>query len=244
MAVLLDSGLEHYRGSFRNPAMLLPLAASGVNIGFEGTRLMNGRAVTHPAARLAGQGGAMTVGLLGVGFHLFNINKRPGGFGWSNLFHAAPLGAPASLILAGALGAAADRLDRSFISDGRAVATICAIGIFGTTAEAALLHFRGAFQNSAMWLPVTVPPLAAMSLAADVIGRQPRAATTALLVMTAALGFVGAAFHAYGVSRRMGGWRNWRQNLLAGPPLPAPAAFTGLAVAGLGALMLIGRDYG
>jgi hypothetical protein len=38
------------------------------------------------------------------------------------------------------------------------------------------------------------------------------------------------------VQRRMGGWNNWRQNLLAGPPLPAPPAFTGLALAGLAAL--------
>jgi LPXTG-motif cell wall-anchored protein len=39
----------------------------------------------------------------------------------------------------------------------------------------------------------------------------------------------------------MGGWRNWRQNLLAGPPIPAPPAFTGLALAGLGALLLMKR---
>ena len=38
--------------------------------------------------------------------------------------------------------------------------------------------------------------------------------------------------HAYGISRNMGGWRNWSQNLLNGPPLPAPPSFTGLALAG------------
>ena len=46
-------------------------------------------------------------------------------------------------------------------------------------------------------------------------------------------------FHAYGVSRNMGGWRNWSQNVLNGPPLPAPPSFTGLALAGLAALSLI-----
>ncbi|CAG9239616.1 hypothetical protein BGLA2_960011 [Burkholderia gladioli] len=46
------------------------------------------------------------------------------------------------------------------------------------------------------------------------------------------------AFHARGVARQMGGWRNWSQNLLSGPPLPAPPAFTALAVAGLAALEL------
>ena len=37
----------------------------------------------------------------------------------------------------------------------------------------------------------------------------------------------------------MGGWRNWSQNVLNGPPMPAPPSFTGLALAGLAALSLI-----
>ncbi len=37
----------------------------------------------------------------------------------------------------------------------------------------------------------------------------------------------------------MGGWRNWSQNVLNGPPLPAPPSFTGLALTGLAALSLI-----
>jgi hypothetical protein len=37
----------------------------------------------------------------------------------------------------------------------------------------------------------------------------------------------------------MGGWRNWSQNILNGPPIPAPPSFTGLALAGLAALGLI-----
>ena len=52
------------------------------------------------------------------------------------------------------------------------------------------------------------------------------------------LGVAGVAFHVYGVSRAMGGWRNWSQNWLDGPPLPAPPSFTALALAGLAALHL------
>jgi hypothetical protein len=37
----------------------------------------------------------------------------------------------------------------------------------------------------------------------------------------------------------MGGWKNWRQNVLNGPPIPAPPSFTGLALAGLAALELL-----
>ena len=53
------------------------------------------------------------------------------------------------------------------------------------------------------------------------------------------MGIAGVGFHAYGVSRNMGGWRNWRQTAFNGPPLPAPPSFTGLAMAGLAALGLL-----
>jgi hypothetical protein len=56
------------------------------------------------------------------------------------------------------------------------------------------------------------------------------------------MGFAGVGFHIYGVQRNMGGWRNWRQNMLNGPPLPAPPSFTGLALAGLAAMGLL-RDH-
>jgi hypothetical protein len=46
------------------------------------------------------------------------------------------------------------------------------------------------------------------------------------------------AFHARGIARQMGGWRNWSQNVLAGPPLPAPPGFSALALAGRAALAL------
>jgi len=59
------------------------------------------------------------------------------------------------------------------------------------------------------------------------------------LRFTALLGFVGAGFHVIGVARNMGGWRNWTQNVLNGPPIPAPPSFTGLALAGLAALGLM-----
>ncbi len=56
---------------------------------------------------------------------------------------------------------------------------------------------------------------------------------------TTLMGLAGVAFHAYRVSRSLGGWRNWRQNAFNGPPLPAPPSFTGLAMAGLAALGLL-----
>ena len=72
----------------------------------------------------------------------------------------------------------------------------------------------------------------------------PQPASRWLLSATAVLGGIGSAFHAWGIHRNMGGWRNWRQNILAGPPLPAPPAFTALAVIGLAALALMRRRRG
>ena len=115
------------------------------------------------------------------------------------------------------------------------------MSLLGTTAEAGLLHFRGAFHNPAMLLPVTMPPVAAALLGAAAVGdaTKDRKGSRLWMAATAAMGVAGVAFHAYGVSRGMGGWRNWRQNAIAGPPLPAPPSFTGLALAGLAALALL-----
>jgi len=44
------------------------------------------------------------------------------------------------------------------------------------------------------------------------------------------------------VWRNMGGFRNWSQNVLNGPPLPAPPSFLGLALIGLAALALMEAD--
>jgi hypothetical protein len=95
-----------------------------------------------------------------------------------------------------------------------------------------------------MWLPVTVPPIGAALLARAAVERGPgwRRLTTAWLALTAALGIGGVGFHIFGVHRAMGGWRNWRQNVIDGPPLPAPPAFTAFAIGGLAALGLRDRE--
>ena len=89
-----------------------------------------------------------------------------------------------------------------------------------------------------MWAPVTRPALAAGLLAREAVSRSaaPRPLTRLVLRATAVLGIAGVGFHLFGVSRAMGGWRNWRQNFLDGPPAPAPPAFSALALVGLTAL--------
>ena len=92
-----------------------------------------------------------------------------------------------------------------------------------------------------MYLPVSVPPVTAGLLGATAVAPKsvPRAPVRGALWATAALGVAGVGFHIYGVSRNMGGWRNWSQNVLNGPPIPAPPSFLGLAVIGMAALALM-----
>lgn len=248
-SVLSDSSVEHYRGSFANKAMVLPLGASALSLATNGALAVRGRADSAVGLLSIGIHAASAgVGAAGLGFHIYNIAKQPGSFSLSNFFYQAPVGAPAALIVAGALGAASQVLGSGAATlgpvpllSGRALAGFTALGIAGTAGEAALLHFRGAYHNPAMWLPVAIPPVAALALARAALTGRVTWITTASLAATAALGLLGSAFHAYGVSRNMGGWKNWRQNVLAGPPIPAPPSFTGLAIAGLGALLLIRR---
>ena len=248
-SVLLDSAVEHYRGSFQNPAMITPLVSAlltlGVSLHGVGDKRSGAHAVRDTAYAIAGLTGAA-----GTGFHLYNVTKRPGGFSWHNLFYGGPIGAPFALAIAGLLGVTAERVRDNLpgrtptilgLPAGRVMAAVSAIGMLGTVGEAGLLHFRGAYHDPAMFLPVTVPPVAAALLGETAVGRKgvDHRFTRWWLRLTALLGFIGAGFHIFGVARNMGGWRNWRQNLLNGPPIPAPPSFTALALAGLAAMGLL-----
>ncbi|WP_246512897.1 hypothetical protein [Azospirillum picis] len=246
-SVLADSAVEHYRGSFHNPAMITPLLASGATIAAS----LHGSLDRRPRAhrfRDATYAAAALTGIAGTAFHLCNVTRRPGGLSWLNLFYGAPIGAPAAIGLAGLLGFAAERVRHG--PDGppsvaglpapQVLTVLSAAGILGTVAETALLHFRGAYHNPAMYLPVTIPPAAAAVLLRTLWhdGPGPRRAARLAMRATAGLGLLGTGFHAFGVHRNMGGWGNWRQNILNGPPLPAPPSYTALAFAGLAALAL------
>lgn len=246
LSVLADSAVEHYRGSFENKAMFTPLISAALSLvaGLHGGH--DARARSHPV-RHGIYGFALAAGVAGTGFHLYNVTKRTGGWSWNNLFYAAPLGAPTALLLSGGLGAIAERLRNqpswkprlAGMRAGRALALAAGAGLIGTTGEVGLLHFRGAFQHPAMYAPIIVPPVAAGLLVHAALGRpRPRRFTRWWLRLTAMLGLVGMGFHARGIARCQGGWRNWSQNILSGPPLPAPPGFTALALAGLAALRM------
>jgi hypothetical protein len=247
-SVLADSAVEHYRGAFENRAMFVPLVTAALSLAVSGHAVADASPGAHRVRDTVYALAGLT-GLIGTGFHLYNVSKRPGGLSWNNLFYAAPLGAPFALVLSGLLGFTAERVRNNAHSTphvfglraGRVAAALASAGMLGTVAESALLHFRGAYHNPAMFLPVALPPVAAGLLANEAIapGGRYRLLTRWWLRLTAALGFAGMGFHVLGVARNMGGWRNWSQNVLNGPPIPAPPSFTGLALAGLAALGLL-----
>jgi hypothetical protein len=200
-------------------------------------------------ARTMLAGIALATGIGGFGFHTYNVAKREGGINLLNLFYGAPLGAPWAITLSGLAGLAASRLvlegERKEpgrllgLPAGPLLAWATVAGLIGTVAEASLLHFRGAFHDPFMFVPVTLPPMTAIAMGLAAVRPDFSRWAKPMLQATAVMGVGGAGFHAYGVSRNMGGFYNWSQNLLNGPPLPAPPSFTGVALAGLGALKLM-----
>ena len=249
MAVLGDSGLEHYRGSFKNRLMFLPLVSSTLSL-WASLHGMGDREPRPTRLRDAIYALGALTGLVGTGMHFYNIGKREGGFSWNNFFYGAPVGAPMALLLSGVFGMTAERVrDRGRgrepvlfgLPGGQVAGVMTAVGLLGTVGEVSLLHFRGAFHDPAMYLPVSVPPVAAVMVANAAIEPSParRRVARFWLRLTTALGVLGVAFHIFGVHRNMGGWKNWTQNIQAGPPLPAPPSFTGLGIAGLAALELM-----
>jgi len=248
-SVLLDSAIEHYRGSFHNPAMLTPIATSLVALLAALHGLTDERTVKHRTRDKVFWLTAAT-GLVGTGFHLYNVTKKPGGLSWQNLFYSGPLGAPAAIGLSGLFGLLAERVRDTQPTEsprllgrsaGRVLGLVTAASLLGTSGEAGLLHFRGAFHNPAMYLPVSMPPVAAALLVKASLSssRENHRLTRGWLGLTSLMGLAGVGFHIFGVSRAMGGWRNWRQNMIDGPPIPAPPSFVALSLCGLAALSLM-----
>ena len=109
VSVALDSALEHYRGEFKDRAMfvgptmaLLGLGAAIVD------RVPPERADERlPELALSAVG---ATGLIGLGFHAYNILKRPGELDALNCSTARPIGAPAALTLAGLYGVIAGEM--------------------------------------------------------------------------------------------------------------------------------------
>ncbi len=249
-SVLADSAMEHYRGNYKKPAMYIAPVAAAAALA---TAIAAG--ASRGASHLKGSifGGVIATGLFGLGFHAKNILRRPGRLSFNNLFYRAPFGAPGALVLSGlaGLGAIGARNAdnwraprRKTQNGGRFLGAATALGLFGLTAEVGLLHFRGAFHNKLMVAPVAAVPLTGFAMAAATARSSATANKRArdALLATMGLGIAGTGLHAYGVSRNMGGFKNWTQNLFQGPPIAAPPSLAGLGLMGLSALELLSNQ--
>jgi hypothetical protein len=242
--VLADAFAGHYRSGFAFRAQYAPFVTGGLLIVSAALAAFLPEVAWANATLRVAAWLAIASGVIGFGFHhYYGVVKKPGGYKWllHYLMYGAPPLAPLALASTGALALVAARGlmgEASFVwLNLRAAALLLiASALLGAIFQAGILHYRGAFNNPAMYAPLTAPPLAAFACAWTALAPASRVAlivSTILLWLTFLVGFVGLGMHLRGLGRQMGGLYVTLFNWLEGPPAFAPALFTGLAAIGL-----------
>ena len=244
LSVLADAFAGHYRSGFAFRAQYAPFFAGGLLSASAVLAAFLPEVAWANAALRVAAWLAIAVGAVGFGFHHYSgVVKKPGGYKWllHYLMYGAPQLAPLALAGTGALALVAARGlmgEASLVGlNLRAAALILiAATLVGAILQVGVLHYRGAFNNPAMYAPLTAPPLAAFACAWTALAPESRVAlivSTVLLWLTFLVGFVGLGMHLRGLGRQMGGLYVTLFNWLEGPPAFAPALFIGLAAIGL-----------
>ena len=243
LLLLADAFAGHYRSGFSSRAQYAPFLSGGVLIVTAFAVCVAPHvAWTNTALRGAGWL-AVVSGIVGFGFHhYYGVVKKSGGYSWllHYLMYGAPPLAPLALSWTGALALLVARGlagEASFagLNLRAALFALVAVALAGAALQAAILHYRGAFNNPAMYAPLGAPVLAVIACAWAAIAPGGVALTvlTILLWLTLLVGFVGLGMHLRGFGRQMGGLYVTVFNWLEGPPAWAPALFTGFAAVGL-----------
>lgn len=247
--VMVDAFIGHYRSGFAVRAQYAPLASGGaILVAAVMAAIAPDQQWVLQVLFVTGIVGVLA-GVIGVGFHhYYGITTKPGGYRWllHHLMYHAPQLAPLSLSAVGALAVVAAQGLRGSddvvgIPLQIATLTVVAVTLVGASFQAAILHYRGAFNNPLMYAPLTTPVLAAAAVPWLIAtrGRLALVVVTVLLTATFVIGFVGVGMHLRGFDRMMGGLRLPLQNVLDGPAMTAPALFSGFAAAGIAALYLL-----
>jgi hypothetical protein len=245
---LAEALTGHYRSGFPLRAQYAPFASGGLLVAAALTAVVVRSAPLARTALIAAGWLSVATGVIGVGYHhYYGIAEKAGGYKWllHYLMYGAPQLAPLALSSTGALAviAAYGMAGRPAVLGiglrGALLGTV-AVALAGTVAQAGILHYRGAFNNPLMYAPFLAPPLTAAASAWFAVAPSPlvRNVLTPLFLLTFLTGFVGVGMHLRGLDRQMGGLQLWLFNVLQGPPVWAPATFSGLAVAGLAAVHL------
>jgi hypothetical protein len=240
---LAEALTGHYRSGFPLREQYAPFASGGVLVLAALAAVVAPDATQVPAVLQTAGWLAVATGVVGVGYHhYYGIAEKAGGYKWllHYLMYGAPQLAPLALSATGALAvvAAYGMAGRPAVLGiglrGALLGTV-AVTLAGAVAQAGILHYRGAFNNPLMYAPFLAPPLAAAASAWFAVAPSPlvQSVLTPLFVLTFLTGFVGVGMHLRGLDRQMGGLRIWLFNLLQGPPVWAPAMFSGFAVVGL-----------
>jgi hypothetical protein len=249
LLLVADALAGHYRSGFAFRAQYAPFVSGGLLIASAVAAAFVPEAVWANLALRAAGWLAIITGAVGFGFHhYYGMAKKPGGYGWllHYLMYGAPQLAPLALSATGALALIASRglaRQASFsVMDLRAALFVfVAVALVGAILQAGILHYRGAFNNPAMYAPFAAPLLAVFASLwiAVAPSRAASVALSILLWLTFLTGFVGLGMHLRGFGRQMGGLYVTIFNWLEGPPAFAPALFAGFAAVGLVAVHLL-----
>lgn len=249
LLILADALAGHYRSGFVFRSQYAPFLSGGLLVVTAlWASLKPETRFGNLALQVAGWL-AIIFGLIGFTFHhYYGIAKKPGSYSWllHYLMYGAPPLAPLALSITGMLALVAARgLAGGMIFAGlhlrAALLVLVAVALAGATLQAAILHYRGAFNNPLMFVPLTVPVIAIVMSIWMVISQNESAllVLTILLWLIFLIGFVGLGMHLRGFGRQMGGLYVTIFNWLEGPPAFAPALFTGFAGVGLIAIYFL-----
>lgn len=238
----IEVTLEHYRGSYGQRIMYSPIILSGTLAATAVTAAICPRVARRglPAASTA----LLLDGVLGFGFHIRGIARKPGG--WripiNNIVMGPPLFAPLLLGIGGVLGLVASRLEpeestRPPVPEARlqkVLSGVTAVSALLNGFEALYSHYKSRFNTKAQWIPIALtPPLVAVGIAGMRSERAARTWLPAISGLGLLAGMVGFGYHIRGVFKRPGFRELPLYNFAYGPPALAPLLFSATGFTGL-----------
>lgn len=249
---------EHYKGSYSNPIMYSPVVLSAALTGAAGWAVcQSGPAV---ATLRAISYTTLVDGVIGFGFHIRGIKRKPGG--WRvplpNIIMGPPIFAPLLFGTAAYLGVMASYLKREGAQESPAsisytgwrldinegkfqkhLAGVTALWTLFSGFEAWYSHYKSNFRYKVQWSPIIFgSALLLASIGAIASKRVAKKLLPAASVLAMVNGGVGFVYHARGILRRPGGKGTALHKVLYGPPIFAPLLFAACGMLGLMASLL------
>jgi hypothetical protein len=125
----------------------------------------------------------------------------------------------------------------------RSLSGLTAFAAAVTTAEIYLEHYRASVGNKMMWSPIIVtPPVMVAGIGGVFSRRWAKTYLPVTAIIYTANGLIGEYYHARGVARRPGGFKQASYNLAMGPPIMAPGLMTIVGFLGVLAAVLRRED--